>query len=105
MAKEKNIQMSGRDAMKTFLGVVRNDQDVLKSMLNKYVPGMMDSSGPSSSKRTVRMPPAGYQPGKDPEFDYFNPPKMARAMKKGGVVKKNRRDGLAQRGFTKGKMR
>ena len=97
--------MSGQDAMRTFLGVVRNDQDVLKSMLNKYAPDMMGSSGSGSTRRTVRTPPKGYQAGKDPEFDYFNPPKMARAMKKGGAVKKNRRDGLAQRGFTKGKMR
>jgi len=64
-----------------------------------------DVSSLKPTKRVKRKPPAGYRPGKDPEFDYFNPPKMARAMKKGGKVKKNRRDGLAQRGLTKGTFR
>ena len=105
MSKTKNLNMSGKDAMRTFLGVVRNDQDVLKSMLNKYAPDMMGSSRSTSGNRTVRKPPKGYRAGIDPEFDYFNPPKMARSMNKGGLVKKDRRDGLAQKGRTKGAIR
>jgi hypothetical protein len=56
-------------------------------------------------RRKALKPPKGYRPGIDPEFDYFNPPKMAKSMKKGGLVKKDRRDGLAQKGRTKGVMR
>lgn len=67
--------------------------------------GEEQSGSVAPSKRTKRTPPAGYRAGVDPEFDYFNPPKMAKAMKEGGQVKKNRRDGLAQRGLTKGTMR
>jgi len=55
--------------------------------------------------RKIYMPDDAYRAGIDPEHDYFNPPKMAKAMKKGGKVTKKKRDGLAQRGRTKGAMR
>jgi len=105
MSKTKSLNMSGKDAMKTFLGLVRKDEGVLRSMIDKYAPDTMKPSRSGSSKRVVRTPPKGYQAGRDPEFDYFNPPKMARAMKGGGKVTKKSRDGLAQRGKTKGTMR
>ena len=101
MSKTKNVNMSGKDAMRAFLAAHRNDGDTLKSIFSKYA----GPSGSSSGKRTVRKPPKGYRAGVDPEFDYFNPPKMARSMNKGGLVKKDRRDGLAQKGRTKGTIR
>lgn len=67
--------------------------------------GGSGKEGQKPAKRNVRTPSGDYRAGIDPEFDYFNPPKMARSMKEGGLVKKDKRDGLAQKGKTKGSMR
>jgi len=67
--------------------------------------GGSGKEGQKPAKRNVRTPSADYRAGYDPEFDYFNPPKMAKSMKEGGLVKKDKRDGLAQKGKTKGTMR
>ena len=108
MSKKKDLKLSGKEGLQLFLGVARNDKNLMNSALQNHIPGISEKLGISSLKPKPRkkfMPGPDYQPGKDSEFDYFNPPKMARAMKKGGVVKKDRRDGLAQRGLTKGTMR
>jgi len=81
-------------------------QDVLEKALRKAGIGLdQGKEGKKPAKRKVRTPPKGYRAGYSPEFDYFNPPKMAKSMKNGGLVKKDRRDGIAQRGLTKGSLR
>lgn len=67
--------------------------------------GGSGKEGQKPAKRNARTPSGDYRAGIDPEFDYFNPPKMAKSMKEGGLVKKDKRDGLAQKGKTKGAMR
>jgi len=67
--------------------------------------GGSGKEGQKPAKRNVRTPSGNYRAGYDPEFDYFNPPKMAKSMKKGGLVKKDKRDGMARRGLTKGSFR
>jgi len=86
--------------------VLRNETmtKLIKRALEKQ--GLLGGKeGKKPAKRTVRTPPKGYRAGYDPEFDYFNPPKMAKSMKEGGLGKKDKRDGLAQKGRTKGAMR
>jgi len=108
MAKSKHINMSGKDGLRFFKGIVEKDFDSLRDVVGKYAPEMAEKMGgtkTATKRRKVTMPKPGYRPGVDPEHDYFNPPKMARAMKEGGKVTKKSRDGLAQRGKTKGVMR
>jgi len=89
----------------------------MRGMMNKLMKQLEDQGvldkirdgggkeGQKPATRNVRTPSADYRAGFSPEFDYFNPPKMAKSMKKGGLVKKDRRDGVAQRGLTKGSLR
>ena len=81
--------------------------DALKPIIEKLkgTSGGGGKEGQKPAARNVRTPSADYRAGYDPEFDYFNPPKMAKSMKGGGLVKKDKRDGLAQRGTTKGTIR
>lgn len=85
--------------------------DLVRKMVDSI--GGIDGGDPMSKKeieamhgdRKVYYPGEGYNAGRDGEWDYFNPPKMAKAMKSGGKVTRCRGDGCAQRGRTKGTFR
>lgn len=71
------------------------DQGVLEK-----IRGGRGKEGAAPAKRQKNKPSSDYRGGIDPEFQYYGAPKM---MKSGGKVTKDRRDGCAVKGKTKGR--